>query len=289
MIYLLLSILCSTLIFIVFRTYSRYKIDNHSAIVVNYLTAGILGFIINGKSISTTEIIEAPWLINGLILGTLFILIFNVMALTTQKLGASVSSIASKMALVIPVIFAVIHYGDALNFLKIGGVIFALAGIYLSTVKPKKVKQAKDKSLYLLPLALFLGSGFLDTFIKYTQNYHLRANGADDKIFTSTIFLTAFSVGFIYVLFKKRSAFLQGKNLIGGFILGVINYGSIYFLIQALSLENWESSVVFPINNMGIVLLTTLSSILLFSEKLSRINKIGVFVSLLAILFISLA
>lgn len=289
MIYLLLSILCSTLIFIVFRTYSHYKVDNHSAIVVNYLTAGALGFIINGKSISTTEIIEAPWLINGLILGTLFILIFNVMALTTQKLGASVSSIASKMALVIPVIFAVIQYGDALNFLKVGGVVFALVGIYLSTVKPKKVKQAKDKSLYLLPLALFLGSGFLDTYIKYTQNYHLRANGADDKIFTSAIFLTAFSVGFIYVLFKKRSAFLQGKNLIGGFILGVINYGSIYFLIQALSLENWESSVVFPINNMGIVLLTTLSSILLFSEKLSRINKIGVFVSLLAILFISLA
>jgi drug/metabolite transporter (DMT)-like permease len=277
------------LIFIVFRSYSKYKVDNHSAIVVNYFTAGVLGLIINGSFISPNQFIEAPWAINGVILGTLFIIIFNVMALTTQKLGASVSSIATKMALVVPVVFAVIQYGDEINTLKVSGIILALLGIYLSTVKTKKVKQAKDKSLYLLPIILFLGSGFLDTFIKYTQNYHLNASGEDDKIFTSTIFLTAFCVGFIYVLFKKRNAFLQPKNLLGGFVLGVINYGSIYFLIQTLSLENWESSVVFPMNNMGIVLLTTFASVMLFNENLSKTNKFGVFISLLAILSISLA
>lgn len=289
MIYLLLSILCSTLIFIVFRYYSKFQVDNHSAIVVNYLTAGLLGLFINGSGISPTKFIEAPWALNGVILGTLFIIIFNVMALTTQKLGASVSSIATKMALVVPVIFAVVQYGDEINALKIIGVILALLGIYLSTVKPKKIKKAKDKSLYLLPIILFLGSGFLDTFIKYTQNYHLRAGGEDDIIFTSTIFLTAFIIGFIYVLFKKRKNFFQKKNLIGGFILGVINYGSIYFLIQTLSLENWESSIVFPLNNMGIVLLTTFTSVLLLNENLSKTNKFGVFISILAILSISLA
>lgn len=289
MIYLLLSILCSTLIFIIFRLYSKYEVDNHSAIVVNYFTAGTVGLLINGSSLSIEKVVEAPWFLNGLILGTLFILIFNVMALTTQRLGASVSSIATKMALVVPVIFAIFHYGDKLNTLKVIGVLLALIGIYLATVKPQKVKSAKDKSLYLLPIILFLGSGFLDTFIKYTQNYHLGNQGKDDELFTATIFLTAFFVGVIYAFIKKKSSFFQAKNLIGGLVLGLINYGSIFFLIQTLSLKSWESSVVFPMNNMGIVLLTTLSAVLLFREKLSIRNKVGVLVSILAILCISLA
>ena len=287
MIFLLLSILCSTLIFIIFKIYSQYNIDNHSAIVVNYFTAGVLGYIINEKTVPLSKIIDAPWLFNSLILGILFIFIFNIMALTTQKIGASTSSIASKMALVIPVIFAFIYYNETLNFLKITGIILALSGIYFSTTKPLKSKQINNKNIYLLPLILFLGSGFLDTFIKYTQTHFLQPNGEDDKVFTSTIFITAFSVGAIYVLFKKRNTFLKFRNLMGGFILGIINFGSIYFLIQALSLKNWESSVIFPINNMGIVLFTTTSSVFIFQENLSITNKIGIFISLLAILFIS--
>lgn len=50
-----------------------------------------------------------------------------------------------------------------------------------------------------------------------------------------------------------------------------------------------ESSVVFSINNVAIVMLTTLLGILLFQEKLQTKNWTGVFLAIVSILLISLS
>lgn len=50
-----------------------------------------------------------------------------------------------------------------------------------------------------------------------------------------------------------------------------------------------ESSVVFSVNNVAIVMLTTLLGILLFGEKLQPRNWAGVFLAVVSILLISLS
>lgn len=286
MIYLLLSILCSTAIFIIFKAFEKYKVDNFSAIVINYVIATLTGFLAVDKIPSISEVSSSPWFLNSLILGFFFIVLFNIMAVTAQKLGPSVASVANKMALIIPVIFAVFYYNDKLTSFKILGVLFALVGIYLTTLKPKAIKKKFNWRLLMIPLILFLGSGFIDTFIKFNQEMHLNDNTSASKLFSSMIFLTAFVLGGTVLLFKKKNTFNKA-TIIGGLILGFVNYGSIYFIIQAFNVSNLESSVVFPLNNMGVVILTCLASFALFKEKFSRMNKLGIAFSILAILLIS--
>lgn len=288
MIYLILSIICSSLIFLIFRAFSHYKVNNFTAIVVNYFVAGLTGILVNGESIDLDKMLFSNWSINGLILGVVFISLFNIMAITAQKFGASVASIANKMALIIPVTFAIIVYGDLLNMVKALGIILALIGVYLSTVKPSQENKQFDIKLFAIPIILFLGSGFIDTFLKYTQEYSLSTD-QDSRLFTSLTFLTAFSIGLAVMLIDKSKRSLKAPSLIGGIVLGIINYGSIYFLIKTFDVANLESSVIFPINNMGVVILTTFLSLMLFKESFSIKNKIGVALSIIAIVLISFA
>jgi multidrug transporter EmrE-like cation transporter len=72
-----------------------------------------------------------------------------------------------------------------------------------------------------------------------------------------------------------------------GVILGIPNYLSIYFLLVAIKSFSLKSAFVFGINNIGIVLLSTLLSVIIFQEKLSSINKFGVLVSVLSIILIA--
>ncbi|MCF1422678.1 DMT family transporter [Mangrovimonas futianensis] len=282
--YLLLSILCSTLIFIVFKTIDRLQISTLHTIVINYVTACGLGMILNTQPITIKNTIQSDWFLGALFLGFLFISIFFVMARTAQTHGVSVASVASKMSVIIPVIFGIIVYNEGTGKQKISGIILALFAVYWTSVK--KNTNLKSKRSLNLPFILFLGSGIIDTSIKYLETYYVPENGI--PMFSATIFFIAGSLGFIYLLIKNQWRFTL-RNLFSGLILGVINYGSIYFLLKALNHETFESSTLFTINNVGVVMLSTLSALLLFKEDLSKKNWIGISLAIISILLVTLA
>ena len=275
--------------FIIFKSFDRFKVNTFTAIVINYFIAGVTGFATLGEAPSLKKISNAPWLFNSIVLGVIFISLFNVMAVTTQKLGASVASIANKMALIIPVSFAIFYYQDEVNAVKIIGIALALLGVYLSTYKTKVEGHKIDKRLLVIPIILFLGSGFIDTFLKYNQDAYLNTNSFDAKLFPAMTFLTAFIIGVVVMLVDKSKRSFTKNTLIGGVVLGVINYGSIFFLIQIFNHTSLESSVVFPINNMGVVLATAVASLIIFKEQFSLKNKVGIAVSILALSLIILS
>jgi multidrug transporter EmrE-like cation transporter len=55
----------------------------------------------------------------------------------------------------------------------------------------------------------------------------------------------------------------------------------------AINESGFESSVIYPIVNMGVVLISSLCGILFFKEKLSKINYAGIALSILAIAMIT--
>ena len=85
---------------------------------------------------------------------------------------------------------------------------------------------------------------------------------------------------------KKR---FQLKSIPFGILLGVVNYGSMYFLLLALRVENTESSTIFTINNIAILALSTLVGLVLFKENISKKNWIGIILAFIAILLVTLA
>ncbi|MGK0234362.1 MAG: hypothetical protein ACI9EK_000885, partial [Psychroserpens sp.] len=112
MIYLLFCVLSSTLIFVVFKLFERFKINILQAITVNYITAFITGIIVYDQVVSISQLVNFNWFYYTLFLGILFIIIFFLMAITTQKGGLSVVSIATKMSMVIPILFGLFYYKE---------------------------------------------------------------------------------------------------------------------------------------------------------------------------------
>ena len=286
MIFLILSIFFSTGLFVIFKYFGIYKVDVLKAIFINYIVAFSMGFLLAERQIPISEIYLEPWFFTSLFLGALFVSIFFVMAMTAQRNGISVTSIAGKMSVVIPVLFGIILYNESVTFLKIAGIIIALVAVYLSSVKEQK--STKNGTL-MFPILLFLGSGTIDTLLKYVQVNFVADE--DVALFSGSLFgIAAIFTGIILIIktIKKRASF-GFKNIIAGIILGVPNYYSIIFIMKALQYKYLESSTLFTINNVAIVLLSALVGLLLFQEKFSLKNKIGVALAILGIVLVTIA
>ncbi len=287
MIYLLLSILSSASIYLLFKIFGLRKVNLLPAIVINYAIASSFGFI-HFAAAGEKAHIHSNWWPVALIISLLFISLFYLMAATTQKLGVSVASNASKMSMIIPIIIlASLNQSERLSSIQIIGIVIALIGIYLTSLKSKSNKSEKN---LLWPLLLFIGTGLLDFFIVYA-NQNLLSTSADDKLFTALLFSMAFIWGVIslIILWAIKGIKLNKATIIGGISLGLINYGSIFFLLRTYASDFAQKTVILPVNNMGIMITSILFSIILFHEKLSVNNRIGIVISLLAISIIFFA
>lgn len=286
MIWLFLSVLTSSLLYVIFKSFKVYGVNTLHAIVINYLVAAATGLIVFKDPISIKEIVAGNWFWFALLLGLLFITVFNVLGLTSQKNGLSVAAVASKMSLVIPVIFGVWVYQESWDWLKMIGILIALTSVYLASVKTKNGLTIEKKEL-LLPAILFIGSGTIDTIIKYTEKNFVP--DGDEPLFSAVCFSAAFIFGIFILVFETfKSRYLQWKSIIAGIALGIPNYFSIFFLIKALK-NGMESSVFFPINHVGTVLFTTLLGYLIFKERLLDKNYWGIGLAVLAIVIIAFA
>jgi EamA domain-containing membrane protein RarD len=85
---------------------------------------------------------------------------------------------------------------------------------------------------------------------------------------------------------KSSSKTITLAELIGGTILGIANFGSLYFFILTLNNSKLDSSIVFGLNNMCIVLFSILIGWTLFKEKFSNTNFAGVIMAFIAILIL---
>ncbi|MGH1385237.1 EamA family transporter [Kordia sp.] len=285
MIYLILSIFISSSLFVIFKLFDKYQVNTFQAIVVNYITAFSCGFFFYGNGITLNQISQKPWAIGAVILGALFISVFILMALTAQRNGLSVASVAGKMSVVVPVIFAVIVYNEQLSLLKIAGIILALLAVYLTTVK--KDGGSFDRKKILFPALLFIGSGIIDTTIKYVDKMYVTKG--ETPVFSAAIFGCAFVFGMI-VIAIRRDFKITGKTILGGILLGIPNFYSIVFLLKALQPEHvGDSSTVYPINNVAIVMLSTIFGIILFKERLITKNWIGIAIAIISIVMIAIS
>lgn len=286
MIYILLSILLTSSLILFFKVFDKYKVNIFQALVFNYATAASMGFITGG--VSPAASLHQQWLPVSLVLGALFISIFYAVSLTTVRVSVSAATVANKMSVVIPISLAFYLYKDSVTVLKIIGIVLALAAVYLTSKrKTAPSSQTGTKPLLLLPLIVFAGSGTIDAIVNFAQVNYL--HGQNNELFLSATFGVAFIIGLIILctqLLLKRTK-IELKNIIGGVCLGIPNFFSIFTLIKALDSKLYESSVLYPVNNVGIVSVSSIAAYFLFREKLSVINIVGIACALASILLIS--
>jgi drug/metabolite transporter (DMT)-like permease len=260
------------------------------AIIFNYGICVLTGLAMLTNSPMHAGIFAAPYIKWAILLGALFVTMFNLIAISSVKAGITVTQTANKLSLVIPVVFAWIVYHEQVSALKWAGIACAILAVILISYRPQLKKSTSLGLLEIsLPLILFAGSGIIDTLTKYVQRNYLHSEQAS-SVYLITCFFTAFLIGSIALLtlYARGKKTFRLKYVFAGILLGVPNYFSIHFLIKALQSDYLNSSALIPINNIGILVVVSLFGIFIFHENLSKINYIGLLLSVISILLIFL-
>ncbi len=290
MLYLLLTIALNAYIVVVFKIFERFKVDNLQAIVANYWICVITGSVFLGRFPIGAGSPAQPWFLWSMLMGAAFISIFNLIAYCTKEDGITTTTVANKLSMVIPAAFAIWLYGDKMSLMKGAGILLAGPAVYLSS--KSKDEPEKARNLWLAAL-LFLASGLLDTLVNYVAHEFFttgdeKADERGQSVYLVHAFASAGIIGTTivgYLLLSGRRRFAW-RNIVAGIALGVPNFFSIYFLLRLLQTGFLPGSAAIPVNNIGIVLLASLTAILFFGEKAGKARIIGMLLSIAAILLI---
>ena len=281
MIALIGTIACSTFIFVIFRIFERFNIGTFQAIVANYFTAFLCGILMHVNEFSTDSFVHLEWLPFVSLSAVLFITLFIMMAISAQKNGIAATSVAVKMSMAVSMLGMIFIYNEVISCAKLVGIFCALIGVFL--IASSGEKSNKSNAAYML-IVLFIGSGLLDLNLNYAQNHVF--NHISSSIFTAYGFATAGTIGVVVHIiqrFRGKSQPIKAKNLIAGFLLGIPNYYSIYFLLESYQILTWQDSSILAVVNVSVVLLSVIIGFIVFKEVISKRKLIGILAALIAI------
>jgi drug/metabolite transporter (DMT)-like permease len=286
MVSLVLSVLCSAALGIVFKNFNRFDINVLQAVVVNYFTAVCVAWLALGAFPLTRETVTLQGFEWAMLVGASFIGGFVAVGIATQRIGMATTAVLQKMSLIAPVILGVLLYGESLSIWKILGVVAAIVSIFLTTSSADSEAKGFSLNLPVIAWVVFVMAILADvTLMLLDKN---APQTAKDPRLVATIFATAGACGIFVILYSiSKGMQLAWKNVLAGIALGIPNYGSIYFLLKALS-SGMESSAVFPMANVGVIVCSTLIAFTVFREKLSLKNWLGIGLALLAIVLVAL-
>ncbi len=267
MIYFILTLLTSASIMVIFRYFEKYKVDTFMAISISYVVSAALALSISYDGPKIESLITTHSTL-VLILGVAFFFGFLIMSISIKKAGISISSVASNISVLIPVLIAYLIYNESISKIQFVGIILAIPAIYLF-FKPEKTKKLELKFI-LFPLILFAITGFNNSLMRHAE--HLGVNNFP-MLFVGLIFSIALIVSIIFLVIKGELNKLSLKNMGFGIILGLANIASTYFFIECLI--EFPSSLFFPIYNLSLIGLAAFMGIVFFKEKFSRINILG--------------
>ncbi len=285
---LALCISCNVVLAVIFKYFDKFNVDNLQAIVINYIVCVLFASVILGESAIPSDLFSTSWWPFSLILAFLFIVGFNIMALSFQKSGVALTAIIQKMSLIIPASVAIAVYGEPLQLSKGIGIGLALIAIVLVNIPSKDADEKFSifHPVIIYPLLTFVLSGIIEVILYYVEVEGIV--GSDGAKFTATSFGMAAVLGFVFSLFKifRNGNYPSTKELIGGIVLGLPNYLSIYLLVVLLS-QGWEGSRLFPINSIGILILTSLIGFIFYKEHPDMMKVVGILLGVGAIFLLS--
>jgi len=285
MLFVFLSICCSVTVSVMLKLAKRYHIDVYQAITWNYSMAILLTWLFFKPSVADLQ--GAP-IYNYLALGILFPLLFVIMASSVRIAGIVRTDVAQRLSLFIPIISAFLIFGEAINTVKIIGIVLAFIAILCSIPwqKPTSRVSGKEagKGAWIYLLMVFLGFGVIDVLLKQIT----KVNNVPFSTAIFIIFILAFTlslIGLIYQVATKKMRF-SWPHIFIGWALGVFNFGNILFYLKAHKALANNPSSVFSSMNIGVIIAGALIGMLIFKERLSTLNKIGLVIAVLAIVII---
>jgi len=275
MVLVIIASLLTAALFVFFRAFAVFKVPLLPAIVVNYLVAFLFGLAFARPwEVSDLSMIWIPALLQG----ALFIGLFNLMGTASQRIGIAPTTVASKMSLALTVLITVLLFREHPSAITWIGITLAVIGVALSSWGGG---LRSGQAWWFIPV-LFIANAFSDALLNISQR--TRITPLTEASFAAFIFGAAALFGLCWLAFRKdRIALTDPRVWIGGGLLGCVNYGSVYFMVRALSSSGLPGSSVFPLVNVGVILFGSAASIVLFKERLKPLHWAGIALSVAAL------
>jgi len=284
MFYLTASVTSSILILVLFRYMAGTTAVTRHAIAFSYLVSVLTGLVV-----FESRWHEFPlfWLLPAAFEGLAFYVVFRLMGMTAQQNGVAVASVATKMSVVIPVMIGVLLLDESLGALKLLGVVAGLVAVVLVAANRDDSSEYAGRELrWGLPILVFLSTGLLDASFKLLQVWGL--NDSQFLPFIVTVFAFAFLSSLVHYAFSQDKK-IKRSSLLFGAGLGIANFGTVFFIMKALAIPGWESSLIFPLNHFAVVAVSVLAGLLLFREKLSKRTLVGLLLAAVSILSLAVS
>jgi drug/metabolite transporter (DMT)-like permease len=285
MIYVFLSVVCSVLVSVLLKLARRFEVDVGQAIAWNYVVAGTLTALMLQPSLATLREPGAPWL--ALIgLGVLLPTIFLALAASVRHAGIVRSDAAQRLSLLLSLLAAFALFGEQLTELKGIGIALGLLALLCMVWRSGQGTAERGVAGWLYPLLVFAGFGAIDILFK-----RVALAGVPLGASLQAMFALALLVAFASQLWRRsqgRTRF-TARSTLAGVALGLANFGNILFYLRGHRALPQHPALVFASMNIGVVALGALVGMLVFRERLSRLNLAGVALALLAIVLIAAA
>lgn len=302
MIALVLATICAAMFSIFFKIFQIKGIDGMKAIMVNYLTAFILGWLLSMKGSGLVNPFHERWFPLALVLGLIFIRGLVLLNISTEKIGVALSTVCSRASMIIPIVFCYLFIPGSKkpDWLAIVVVLAGLVMIICTDMRSVVGGEGKRSRTILLALAVFLIFGASNALLKLMQHNMSVTYGpqgedvvsAMNAMGTSVIFITAFLICLVTELFKslksrkdnKKNNPFTWQTLLGGIGLGSANFFCTYLLV--VSMRSVDSAILFPFHNAGIVAIGALVGWIAFGEKLKAVQIAGMILATIAIVWL---
>jgi len=280
MIALILTIVCSTSIALILK-YNDARDGNPLLLLSgNYLIAALISFFYVLTDANAT--ISAKTVVFGIFLAMLFVFAFFAFAKAVSAAGTALATVSSRLSVIVPLLLSIVIYGEKPSFYQLTGMIIAIFTIILFYFS---LKSDGSKTLHIIDyfylLAVLFGIGLNDFAMKIFQQWR---PAAEKSYFMMIIFSASTIYTFTILLFKRIP--LERIVLIRGGVLGVPNMFSTFFILLALA--QLPAIVVYPVTNIGIILLTTIGAAVIWKEKLNLYGKLALISGIIAIIFLGL-
>ncbi|WP_268849527.1 EamA/RhaT family transporter [Flavobacterium aestivum] len=278
MLFLILSIICSVTVGVIFKFTRVYSLNTIQIVAVNYVAALVLCYLIFSPDLNALET-TSPWGIYAA-LGIFLPSVFLFLASSIKFMGIVKTDAAQRLSLFIPILAAWFLFGEHFNAFKISALLVGFPALLLILAKPTSNQENK----WIYPALVLLGFGVIDILFKQIALYStLPFTTSLFVVFAIALVVAGMVVGYKIFLRKEE---LSPKSFLFGGLVGIFNFGNIFFYLKAHQAFSQNPSTVFAGMNMGVIVIGSLVGIFIFKEKVTKLNLTGLFLALLAIVLI---
>jgi drug/metabolite transporter (DMT)-like permease len=279
MINLLLTILCSTSIALILKYNDTKKGNALLLLSGNYFVASLISLVIFLINDNTTLSLESTLL--GAFLGVVFLGSFFAFTQAVRIAGTAIATVSSRISLIVPVVLSIIIFNEKPGLIQFAGFVFVFVTLFLfyKSLSTVGVQQLNLKDYFYLLLVLF-GVGAADFGMKIFEEWR----PVDEKSF---FLFVIFGSAFVYsmIIFFWQSSKFDVKSFARGNVLGIPNMLSSFFLIGALG--QLSAIFVYPVTNIGIIILTAIGAFLFWREKLNKYGLAALAAGIISIILLS--